>query len=36
MKEIIDDLKRENFTRREVIIYGIVAPIVFTMICGMV
>lgn len=34
MKEIIDDIKAEGFTRREVIIYGIVAPIVLVLLCG--
>ena len=32
MKEIIEDLRAEQFTRREVIIYGIIAPIVFTLL----
>lgn len=36
MKEIIEDLKRENFTRREVIIYGVIAPIVFTLLTAIV
>ena len=27
MKQIIDDIKAENFTRREFIIYGIIAPL---------
>ena len=27
MKEIIDDIKAENFTRREFIVYGIIVPI---------
>lgn len=27
MKEIIDDIKAENFTKKEFVIYGIIVPI---------
>lgn len=27
MKQIIDDIKAENFTKREFIVYGIIAPL---------
>lgn len=27
MKRIIDDIKAENFTKREFIVYGIIAPL---------
>lgn len=38
MKRIIDDIKAENFTRREVIVYGIIVPlgmVVMTIIGGL-
>ena len=27
MKQIIDDIKAENFTKKEVIVYGIIVPL---------
>lgn len=27
MKEIIDDIKAENFTKKDFVIYGIIVPI---------
>lgn len=27
MKEIIDDIKAENFTKKEFVIYGIIVPL---------
>lgn len=38
MKRIIDDIKAENFTKREVIVYGIIVPlgmVVMTIIGGL-
>lgn len=38
MKQIIDDIKAENFTKREVIVYGIIVPlgmVVMTIIGGL-
>ena len=38
MKEIIDDIKAENFTKKEVIVYGIIVPqalVAVTMIGGL-
>lgn len=38
MKEIIDDIKAENFTKKEFIVYGIIVPLALvaaTMIGGM-
>lgn len=32
MKQIIDDIKAENFTRREFIIYGIIAPLALVVV----
>lgn len=32
MKEIIEDLKKEHFTRRECIVYGIIYPLVFVLL----
>ena len=38
MKELIKvfekDIKSENFTRKEIIIYGIIAPIALILACG--
>lgn len=32
MKQIIDDIKAENFTRWEFIIYGIIAPLALVVV----
>lgn len=32
MKQIIDDIKAENFTRREFIVYGIIAPLALVVV----
>lgn len=37
MKRIIDDIKAENFTKRDFIVYGIIAPlalVVVTILAG--
>ena len=40
MKEFLKimgkDIKSENFTRKEYIVYGIVAPLVLVLVCGLV
>ena len=33
MKNIIEDIRNENFTVREYIIYGLVAPLAFVAAC---
>lgn len=33
MKELIEDIKKEKFTIREYIIYGLVAPLAFVAAC---
>lgn len=39
MKELLEimgkDIKNENFTRREYVVYGIVAPLVLVLMCGL-
>ena len=38
MKEIIDDIKAENYTKKEFIVYGIIVPLALvaaTMIGGL-
>lgn len=39
MKEFLKimwkDIKSENFTRKEYIVYGIVAPLVLMLLCGL-
>lgn len=39
MKEFLKimgkDIMSENFTRREYVLYGIVAPLVFVLVCGL-
>ena len=38
MKEIIDDIKAENFTKKEFVIYGVIVPlgiVVVAMIGGL-
>ena len=39
MKEFLKimgkDIMSENFTRREYVIYGIVAPLVLVLVCGL-
>lgn len=32
MKEIIDDIKSENFTKRQFVVYGIIVPLAFVAI----
>lgn len=32
MKQIIDDIKAENFTKKEFIVYGIIAPLALVVI----
>ena len=34
MKEIIDDIKAENFTKQEFIVYGIIVPLVIILLMG--
>lgn len=40
MKEFMEimgkDITSENFTRREYVVYGIVAPLVLVLVCGLV
>lgn len=33
MNKIIEDYKRENFTARECVVYGIIAPIILFAAC---
>jgi len=39
MKEFLEimgkDIMSENFTRREYLVYGIVAPVVLVLVCGL-
>ena len=39
MKEFFEimgkDIMNENFTRKELVVYGIVAPLVLVLICGL-
>jgi len=39
MKEFLEimgkDIMSENFTRREYVLYGIVAPLVLVLLCGL-
>lgn len=39
MKEFFEimgkDIMKENFTRREYVVYGIVAPLVLVLLCGL-
>ena len=35
MNDIIKDFLSENFTRRQYVVYGIVAPLVLVLLCGM-
>ena len=39
MKEFLEimgkDIMSENFTRREYVVYGIVAPLVLVLVCGL-
>lgn len=39
MKELIKvfekDIKSENFTRKEIVIYGIIAPLALVAVCGL-
>lgn len=39
MKEFIEimgkDIMNENFTRKELVVYGIVAPLVLVLMCGL-
>ena len=32
MKQIIDDIKAENFTKQEFVVYGIIVPLAFVAI----
>lgn len=32
MKQIIDDIKAENFTKKEFIVYGIIAPLTLVVV----
>lgn len=32
MKQILEDIKAENFTKREFIVYGIIVPLAFVAI----
>lgn len=36
MKEIIEDYKRDQFTEEEWVVFGIIAPLLFIIICGLV
>jgi hypothetical protein len=35
MKIMGKDIMSENFTRKEIVVYGIVAPLVLVMMCGL-
>ena len=35
MKKILDDIKAENFTKQEMIIYGVIAPIVLVAVMAL-
>ena len=35
MKIMEKDILSENFTRREYVVYGIVAPLVLVLLCGL-
>lgn len=35
MNDIIKDFLSEKFTRREYVVYGIVAPLVLVIVCGL-
>jgi len=35
MKEIIEDFKRENFTAKEWVVYGIIVPLLLIIISGL-
>jgi hypothetical protein len=32
MKQIIDDIKAENFTKKEFVVYGIIAPLALVVV----
>lgn len=32
MKQIIDDIKAENFTKNEFVVYGIIAPLALVVV----
>lgn len=38
MKELLDilskDIEKENFTTKELIIFGVIAPLTFVLVCG--
>lgn len=38
MKELFEifekDIKSENFTRKEIVIYGVIAPLALILVCG--
>lgn len=36
MKIMGKDIMNENFTRKELVVYGIVAPLVLVLVCGLV
>lgn len=35
MKVFEKDIKSENFTRKEIVIYGIIAPLALILVCGL-
>lgn len=35
LKVFEKDIAQENFTHREIVIYGIIAPLVLILICGL-
>ena len=35
MNDIIKDILSEKFTRRQYVVYGIVAPLVLVLLCGL-
>lgn len=39
MKELLEilekDIMSENFTRKEIVIYGIIAPLALVLVCGL-
>ena len=35
MKIMGKDIMNENFTRKELVVYGIVAPLVLVLVCGL-
>ena len=34
MKDLVNDIMKENFTKRQFIVYGIIVPLGFMLICA--